>query len=150
MEVISEAHVFAEKAGLGSETLEALIELNYGPLATSMSKRLTTGAYTPAKGMGEVRDRNVKLMIVGEKPWSDLNLALKDVRHGINCAETAGTRLKVAEVTLEHLERAKAHSVQESDRPLDSSSMYGIIRKDAGLDFETVVVKDRDMECSWR
>ncbi|ROW11365.1 hypothetical protein VMCG_01067 [Cytospora schulzeri] len=64
MEVVAEAHVLAEKTGLGSEAMESLIEHQYGPLALSMSKRLTTGAYMPAKG---------------ERPWSDLNLALKDV-----------------------------------------------------------------------
>lgn len=51
MEMISEAHVFAEKSGLGSEALESLIQENYGPLALSMSKRLTTGAYAPAPGI---------------------------------------------------------------------------------------------------
>lgn len=51
MEIISEAHVFAEKSGLGSEALEALIQENYGPLAYSMSKRLTTGSYAPAPGI---------------------------------------------------------------------------------------------------
>jgi 3-hydroxyisobutyrate dehydrogenase-like beta-hydroxyacid dehydrogenase len=50
MEIVSEAHVFAEKAGLGSEAMETLIEANYGPLMTTMSKRLTTGAYEPPRG----------------------------------------------------------------------------------------------------
>ncbi|TVY12606.1 putative oxidoreductase YfjR, partial [Lachnellula arida] len=83
MEMISEAHVFAEKTGLGSGNLEVLIRENYGELAYTMSKRLTTGAYCPPKG---------------ERPWSDLGLAIKDVGIGIRCAEKAGTRLKVAEV----------------------------------------------------
>lgn len=51
MEMISEAHVFAEKTGLGSEAMEALIKENYGPLAYTMSRRLTTGVYVPAKSM---------------------------------------------------------------------------------------------------
>lgn len=129
MEVISEAHVFAEKTGLGRETMEALIQENYGPLAHTMSKRLTTGAYEPPRD---------------GKPWSDLNLAIKDVGHGIACAEKAGTRLRVAEVALDHLKRAKKHADEDGGRPLDSSSMYGIIRQDAGLDFETDLVKKRD------
>ena len=49
-ELIAEAHVFAEKTGLGSSALEALVEQQYGPLALSMSRRLTTGAYVPARG----------------------------------------------------------------------------------------------------
>ncbi|KAK7706036.1 hypothetical protein SLS57_009817 [Botryosphaeria dothidea] len=51
MELIAEAHVFAEKTGLGSEAMEALLEQQYGPLASTMSQRLTTGAYMPPKGM---------------------------------------------------------------------------------------------------
>ncbi|ROV97667.1 hypothetical protein VSDG_04565 [Cytospora chrysosperma] len=81
MEVVAEAHVLAEKTGLGSEAMESLIEHQYGALALSMSKRLTTGAYMPAKG---------------ERPWSDLNLALKDVGHGISCAGEAGLALPIS------------------------------------------------------
>ncbi|KAM5372131.1 hypothetical protein ACJZ2D_007664 [Fusarium nematophilum] len=128
MEVVAEAHVLAEKTGLGSKNLEALIEQQYGPLAFSMSQRLTTGAYMPARG---------------DRPWSDLNLALKDVGHGITCAEQAGTSLEVAEVALKHLSDASRFSEAEG-RPLDSSSMYGVLRKEAGLAFETDFVKERD------
>lgn len=128
MEVVAEAHVFAEKTGLGSEAMESLVEQQYGPLALSMSKRLTTGAYMPARG---------------ERPWSDLSLALKDVGHGIDCAKEAGTRLPVGELALGHLQEAKSFS-DEQGRPLDSSSMYGILRRQAGLSFETELVKSRD------
>ncbi|KAF5677369.1 gamma hydroxybutyrate dehydrogenase [Fusarium heterosporum] len=128
MEVVAEAHVLAEKSGLGSKNLEALIEQQYGPLALSMSQRLTTGAYIPARG---------------DRPWSDLNLAIKDVGHGIALAEQSGARLEVAEVALKHLTDAKQFSETEG-RPLDSSSMYGILRKEADLSFETDLVKERD------
>ncbi|QPC64178.1 hypothetical protein HYE67_006409 [Fusarium culmorum] len=128
MEIIAEAHVLAEKSGLGSGNLEALIEQQYGPLPFSMSQRLTTGAYMPARGV---------------RPWSDLNLAIKDVGHGIALAEQSGTKLEVAEVAIKHLKDAKKFSDSEQ-RPLDSSSMYGILRKEAGLPFETELVKDRD------
>lgn len=128
MELVAEAHVLAEKTGLGSQNLEALIEQQYGPLALSMSKRLTTGAYMPARG---------------DRPWSDLNLALKDVGHGITCADQAGLKLEVAEVALKHLKDASEFSETEG-RPLDSSSMYGVLRTQAGLPFETDLVKERD------
>ncbi|KAI6758842.1 hypothetical protein HG530_011082 [Fusarium avenaceum] len=128
MEVIAEAHVLAEKSGLGSKNLEALIDQQYGPLALSMSQRLTTGAYMPARG---------------DRPWSDLNLAIKDVGHGIALAEQSGSRLEVAEIAIKHLKDAKQFSDAE-ERPLDSSSMYGILRKEAGLSFETDLVKERD------
>ncbi|KAF8858245.1 NAD binding domain of 6-phosphogluconate dehydrogenase [Acephala macrosclerotiorum] len=128
MEIIAEAHVFAEKTGLGNEALEGLIEQQYGPLAHTMSKRLTQGAYAPLKG----------------KPWSDLNLDIKDVGHGIKCTKTAGARLKTGEVVMEHLEEAKKFSDSQGQRPLDSSSLYGIIKRDAGLDFGSAFVKQRD------
>jgi 3-hydroxyisobutyrate dehydrogenase-like beta-hydroxyacid dehydrogenase len=128
MEVIAEAHVLAEKSGLGSKNLEALIDQQYGPLALSMSQRLTTGAYMPARV---------------DRPWSDLNLAIKDVGHGIALAEQSGSRLEVAEIAIKHLNDAKKFSDAE-ERPLDSSSMYGILRKEAGLSFETDLVKERD------
>ncbi|KAI3396691.1 hypothetical protein diail_11799 [Diaporthe ilicicola] len=128
MEVVAETHVFAEKTGLGNGPIESLIEQQYGPLALSMSKRLTTGAYRPAKE---------------QRPWSDLNLALKDVGHGIDCAREAGAKLPVGEVVEKHLREAK--DVSDTDgRPLDSSSMYGVLRRHAGLDFETDLVKRRD------
>ncbi|OAA82574.1 3-hydroxyacid dehydrogenase/reductase [Akanthomyces lecanii RCEF 1005] len=124
MEVVAEAHVFAEKTGLGNEAMEALLEQQYGPLAYSMSRRLTTGAYMPPPG---------------ERPWSDLNLAIKDVGHGISAASATGVRLHVGEVAIKHLNEARTR-----DRPLDSSSMYGVLREEAGLDFATDLVKNRD------
>lgn len=130
MELIAEAHVFAEKTGLGSGPLEALLEQQYGPLAHTISQRLTTGAYTPARG---------------ERPWSDLGLAVKDVGLGIDTAERAGARLEVAEVAMRHLTEAKAWGEKEG-RALDSSSMYGVLRTEAGLDWETEVVKKRDAQ----
>ncbi|KAH7379792.1 hypothetical protein BKA64DRAFT_713834 [Cadophora sp. MPI-SDFR-AT-0126] len=129
MEIVAEAHVFAEKTGLGSEAMEMLIKENYGPLPYTMSRRLTTGVYVPAKN---------------EKPWSDLNLAIKDVGHGITAAEKSGARLRIGEVVLGHLHEAKEYAESQGGRSMDSSSMYGVIRKEAGLDFETDLVKKRD------
>lgn len=132
MEMISEAHVFAEKTGLGTEVMEALFKENYGELAYTMSKRITSGAYCPARGT---------------QPWSDLNLAIKDVSHGITCAEKAGTRLEIGEVALEHLTAAKKWAGVEGKgkgRALDSSSMYGVLRERAGLGFESPSVQQRD------
>lgn len=39
MEVISEVQVFAEKVGLGTETMEKMIADMFGPVAESYSKR---------------------------------------------------------------------------------------------------------------
>jgi 3-hydroxyisobutyrate dehydrogenase-like beta-hydroxyacid dehydrogenase len=128
MELIGEAHVFAETTNLGTEAMESLIEHQYGPLALSMSKRLTTGAYMPARG---------------DRPWSDLTLALKDVGHGVDCAEKAGISEGVAAMALDNLKEADKVA-KKKGRALDSSSMYGVLRQKAGLDFESDLVKERD------
>ncbi|KAI5926919.1 6-phosphogluconate dehydrogenase [Camillea tinctor] len=127
MEVISEAHVFAEKTGLGTEILETMLGTMFGPVIESYSKRLTTGIYAPA---------------VGDKAGFDVSLAIKDAKHALNCAQSVGTKLEVSEVALKHMETAK--SLVDEGRQLDSSSMYGAIRTDAGLDFYTDLCKKRD------
>lgn len=126
MEVISEAHVFAEKTGLGSAILETMLGDMFGPVLESYSKRLTTGAYAPA---------------VDGKAGFDVQLAIKDAKHALNCAKEANTKLDVSEVALRHMETART---LVGDRPLDSSSMYGTIRTEAGLDFFTEHCKKRD------
>lgn len=129
MEVISEAHVFAEKTGLGSPILENMIADMFGPVLESYSKRLTTGAYAPE---------------VHGKAGFDVSLAMKDARHALNCAEKVGARLEVSEVALRHMEEAARYGEEIGGRALDSSSMYGTIRRDAGLDFYTDLCKERD------
>jgi len=129
MEVISEAHVFAEKTGLGSAILETMIGDMFGPVLESYSKRLTTGAYAPEPN---------------GKAGFDVALAMKDARHALNCAKTAGTRLEVSEVALKNMEAASKYGEELGGRPLDSSSMYGTLRREAGLDFYTDLCKERD------
>ncbi|KAJ5373944.1 hypothetical protein N7517_005950 [Penicillium concentricum] len=128
MEIVGEAHVLAEKSELGADMLEKLLELNFGMMYSS-SARMTQGVYMPEEG---------------QSPLSNLNLGIKDVQHGISCAKDVGTRLRVAEVALENMVRARDFSDAHGGRPLDSSSGYGIIRQDAGLDFENTFVKERD------
>jgi 3-hydroxyisobutyrate dehydrogenase-like beta-hydroxyacid dehydrogenase len=129
MEVIAEAHVFAEKTGLSCEVLEAMIADNFGPVLGSYSKRLTTGAYAPGPN---------------SKAGFDISLAMKDVRHAMNCAKSVGARLEVSEVALKHLETANNFAIDNGGRALDSSSMFGTIRLEAGLDFYTDLCKVRD------
>lgn len=128
MEVISEAHVFAEKTGLGPAIMEQMLGDMFGPVIESYSKRLTTGAYAPAPD---------------GKAGFDVQLAIKDAKHALNCAKSAGTRLEVSEVALKHMEEAQS---AVGERPLDSSAMYGTIRTEAGLDFFTELCKKRDSE----
>lgn len=127
-ETMSEAHVLAEKAGLSNDVLDELIKENYGAYAHSISRKLVEGVYCPPRG---------------ERARSDLVLAIKDVSHGIDAAKEAGMRLKLAEVTMEHLLEAKKWA-DGQQRALDSSAVYGVVRTQAGLEFESAEVKDRD------
>lgn len=129
MEMIAKAHVLAEKSGLGSAVLEALIKENFGPLAYSDSQRMMTGVYMPGQG---------------QQPWSGLDSALKDVGHAISAAGDAGVRLEVDEVVMGLLKRAKAYAEANSGRAMDSSSLYRVMRQYAELEFETELVKRRD------
>ncbi|KAI0388664.1 hypothetical protein F5Y17DRAFT_451984 [Xylariaceae sp. FL0594] len=129
MEVIAESHVLAEKTSLPAPMLEKLLEHNFGPLAHSTSIRMTSGIYVPPRDTA---------------PWSDIDLAIKDVGHGVDVARTAGVRLEVGEMALEHLVRAREE--EGKGRRLDSSALYGVVRKDSGLDFKTEFVKERDGE----
>lgn len=126
MEVIAEAHVFAEKTGLESGTLEQLLGNIFGPVVESYSRRLTTGGYAPGPS---------------EKAGFDVALSIKDARHAQNCAKAVGARLEASEVALRNMEKAQT---LQPGKPLDSSSMYGTIRVESGLDFYTDLCKKRD------
>ncbi|KAH7031548.1 uncharacterized protein B0I36DRAFT_324118 [Microdochium trichocladiopsis] len=134
-QAIAEAHVFAAKTGLPASTLERLLELNLGPYAHLTSRRMTSGVYCPP---------------AGEAPWSDLSLALKDVGHGVDTARRRGMRLRAGEATLESLRMAarwaehqqgQQGQEQGQSRRLDSSSLFGAVREENGLEFESEVVK---------
>lgn len=77
-----------------------------------------------------------------------MNLAIKDVGHAVTSAKDAGVQLEVGELTLAHLRAAVQYAEAQGGRPLDSSSVYGIIRQGAGLDFETGFIKTRDADGS--
>jgi 3-hydroxyisobutyrate dehydrogenase-like beta-hydroxyacid dehydrogenase len=130
MYLISEAHTLAEKSGLPSSVLESLIEQNLGTYAHGVSKRLTSGAYLPAEG---------------QAPQSSLELGIKDVQHGVDLAKSKGMRLDVGEAYVHAATEAKEWST-EKGRALDSSSVFGVVRKRAGLAFENEVVQERDVK----
>jgi 3-hydroxyisobutyrate dehydrogenase-like beta-hydroxyacid dehydrogenase len=51
MEIVSEAHVLAEKSGLDSQLFESFLGKKFGDIVYSDSNRLTTGVYIPEKGL---------------------------------------------------------------------------------------------------
>jgi 3-hydroxyisobutyrate dehydrogenase-like beta-hydroxyacid dehydrogenase len=132
MYLISEAHTLAEKSGLPSSVLESLIEANLGTYAHGVSKRLTSGMYLPAEG---------------RSPQSSLELGIKDVQHGVDLARSKDMKLDIAESYMNAAKEAKAWS-EATSRPLDSSSVFGVVRSRAGLEFESETVKERDAKPS--
>lgn len=128
MYLLSEAHTLAAKADLPAPILESLIEQNFGAYAHGVSRRMTSGAYYPAKR---------------QPPSSGLELGMKDVGHGLSVAKDVGMELKLGELSMEAMREAKAFG-DAKGRKMDSSSVFGIVRQRAGLDFETDVVKVRD------
>lgn len=128
MYLLSEAHVLAEKAELPTPVLESLIEANFGPYAANTSKRLTSGSYMPAEG---------------QAPNSALDLAIKDVGIALGIAREQGMRLDIGELSMGAMEEARDFG-EEKGRRLDSHSVFGIVRKRAGLEFENAAVRQRD------
>ncbi|KAL5429129.1 hypothetical protein PMIN04_000371 [Paraphaeosphaeria minitans] len=128
MYLLSEAHVLAEKSGLPATLLESLIEANFGAYAANTSKRLTSGSYMPT---------------AGQAPNSALELAIKDVSIGLGIAKEQGVKLEIGELSMGSMQEAKAFG-DESGRKLDSHSVFGVVRKKAGLEFENEAVKERD------
>ncbi|RYC64244.1 hypothetical protein CHU98_g1947 [Xylaria longipes] len=114
MEIIAEAHVFAEKTGLGSSALEKLLALNFGTVAHSISTRMTTGVYIPGNG---------------ETPWSDLNLALKDVGHGVDSATQAGSQHRYI-MDMRQYNQAMIASYSRRTASENSSYMLPLLKAD--------------------
>jgi 3-hydroxyisobutyrate dehydrogenase-like beta-hydroxyacid dehydrogenase len=139
--LIAEAHVLAEKAGLPSAALETLIQENFGQYAYSVSQRMTQGAYYPAEG---------------ERPISALELGMKDVEIGLSIAKECeegskhpeGMRLEVGELVMRHMKQAMEYG-KSRGRSLDSSSVFGAVRLNAGLNFETDKVELRDSSAKY-
>jgi 3-hydroxyisobutyrate dehydrogenase-like beta-hydroxyacid dehydrogenase len=129
MYLLSEAHTLASLSGLPAETLHALVEQNFGAYAAGVSERLISGAYCPVKG---------------EAPRSGLELGIKDVGHGVSLAKESGMQLRLGEMYLEAAGEAKTWG-DERGRNMDSSAVFGVVRKRAGEQFETDAVRERDV-----
>ncbi|KAL4743313.1 NAD binding domain of 6-phosphogluconate dehydrogenase-domain-containing protein [Aspergillus similis] len=116
MEAVGEAQVFAERTGLGSDVMEKLIGEAFGPVAGGYSKRLTTGAYAPP---------------LDSRPGFGVSLAIKDAEHAFDIAKENNVELPGLEVAMKNMVAAREYAGQ----CLDSSSMYGVLRQKAGMEF---------------
>lgn len=108
--------MFAEKTGLGSQQTEEFIGNMFGPVLESYSKRMTSGAWAPPLGIA---------------PGFAAALASKDAKHAVSLAETNGTRIPTLETALSRLTKAREFAGES----LDSASVYGVARMEAGLPF---------------
>ena len=135
MEAVGESQVFAEKTGLGTGPMEELITEAFGAVAGGYSQRyfsyhpnyynmnmsltihsLTTGAYAPP---------------LDTRPGFGVSLAIKDADHAFAVAKEQGVELPGLEMARENMVKAREYGGE----CLDSSSMYGILRQKAGLEF---------------
>ncbi|KPM36203.1 hypothetical protein AK830_g10372 [Neonectria ditissima] len=115
IEQLSEAHVVAEKSGLGTNVLHKFVEAIFpGPYA-AYSTRMLSGDYYKR-----------------EEPLFAVDLARKDARHALSLAEAAGARLQNVETADAHLAQLKEHAGPSGD----IAGIYGAARKEAGLKFE--------------
>lgn len=118
VEQLAEAHVVAEKSGLGTQLMHQFVETMFpGPYA-AYSGRMLSGDYHRR-----------------EEPLFAVDLARKDARHAKNLAEGAGARLRTVEVADAHLAAVKEHAGAFGD----IAGIYGAARQEAGLKFENEV-----------
>ncbi|RDW90640.1 NAD(P)-dependent oxidoreductase [Aspergillus mulundensis] len=116
MEAVGEAQVFAERTGLGTAAMEELITESFGAVAGGYSKRLTTGIYAPP---------------LNTRPGFGVSLAIKDADHALSIANKTNTKLPGLELASNNMRAAREYGGE----CLDSSSMYGVLRMQAGLPF---------------
>lgn len=116
MEVIAEAQVFAEAAGIGTQQMEEFIGNMFGPVLQSYSHRITSGAYAPP---------------LDTAPGFAAALACKDMNHALSIADRHNVRLHTLEMASRRLNMAREYAGE----CLDSSALYGVARVDVGLSF---------------
>lgn len=115
VEQLSEAHVLAEKSGLGTEFVHKFVQELFGGPYGAYSSRMLDGTYHK---MAE--------------PLFGVDLARKDARHAKSLAAEAGVGMQIVEIGDRHLESVQKHSGTSGD----IAGIYGAVREEAGLSFE--------------
>lgn len=115
VEQLAQAHVLAEKSGLGTQPIHELVSTLFPGPYTAYSTRMLTGDYHKR-----------------EEPLFAVDLARKDIRHAKALAESAGTTMQNIETADKHLAEVKEHCGPSGD----IAGIYGAMRKEAGLKFE--------------
>ncbi|KAH8729143.1 hypothetical protein GQ44DRAFT_823855 [Phaeosphaeriaceae sp. PMI808] len=112
---LSEAHVLAEKSGLGVDNLHAFISTMFPGPYTAYSQRMLDGDYYQR-----------------EEPLFHVDLARKDARHARELADSSGASVRMLGVGQERLERLREEMSENGDIP----GLYGVVRKESGLEFK--------------
>ncbi|KAF1946859.1 6-phosphogluconate dehydrogenase 2 [Clathrospora elynae] len=114
---LSEGHVLAEKSGLGVDNLQAFISTMFPGPYTTYSQRMLAGDYYQR-----------------DEPLFHIDLATKDARHAMSLAESNGAKdgMKMLGIAQQRLDGVKSEIGDRGDIP----SVYGVVRKEAGLEFK--------------
>lgn len=114
---LAEGHVLAETSGLGTHNLHAFIAAMFPGPYEAYSQRMLEGDYYKR-----------------EEPLFGVDLARKDARHAASLAESsgAGEAVKMLKLAQGRLEGVKSELGPRGDIP----SVYGVVRKEAGLEFK--------------
>lgn len=112
---LAEAHVLAEKTGLGVPALQQFLELLFPGPHVAYSQRMSTGDYYQRA-----------------EPLFGIDLARKDAAHALSLAEGSGARLRVVETGKAYMEKVR----QERGEKGDVAGIYGVVREEAGLGYE--------------
>ncbi|KAM0438869.1 hypothetical protein ACHAPT_001630 [Fusarium lateritium] len=114
VEQLAEAHVVAEKSGLGTDVLHQFVDSLFGGAYAACSAQMLSGDYHKAE------------------PLFAVDLARKDARHALSLAKAAGATLHNIETVDAHLAQLKEHAGSS----VDMTGIYGAVRKEAGLKYE--------------
>lgn len=115
VEQISQGLTAAEKTGLGTAPLLSFIEAVFPGPYVAYANRMLTGDYYKR-----------------DEPLFAVDLARKDLRHAVSLTAGAGMEMPLAETADRHLVRVKERSGEKGD----IAGIYGVVREEAGLNFE--------------
>lgn len=115
VEQLAEAHVVAEKSGLGTDVLHQFVSYLFPGAYTACSTSMLSGEYHKRA-----------------EPFFAIDLARKDATHARSMARSAGTELMALEIADTHFAKVKEHCGKSGDM----TGVYGAVRDEAGLKFE--------------
>ncbi|KAI0161632.1 6-phosphogluconate dehydrogenase 2 [Hypoxylon sp. FL1284] len=114
--MLGEGFTVAEKAGIGAEPVQQVVDALIGGVYSIYADRMIKGTYWKM-----------------EQPLFSANNARKDAGHAMNLAKSVGAEMKTVEVADEYLKGVAEHAGGDKG---DIAGVYGCVRKKAGLKYE--------------